>query len=95
MKWAWAMYPSLPLCFIIFTDTDYSREEIAGMFGEKIGEPGGSKQKWNVFLPRRTKTQEETFKQMLLTVNWDIRGVSDKTGRRPVAQPEEPGRTAG
>ena len=66
----------------IFTDTDYSREEIAGMFGEKIGELVEGLGKMERVFAAQDKTQEETFKQMLLTVNRDIRVLLIKLADR-------------
>lgn len=66
----------------IFTDTDYSREEIAGMFGEKIGELVEGLGKMERVFAAQDKTQEETFKQMLLTVNQDIRVLLIKLSDR-------------
>ena len=66
----------------IFTDTDYSPEEIAGMFGGKIGELVEGLGKMERVFAAQNKTQEETFKQMLLTVNQDIRVLLIKLADR-------------
>lgn len=66
----------------IVTDTDYTLEEIAGMFGEKIGELVDGLGKMERVFAAQNKTQEETFKQMLLTVNNDIRVLLIKLADR-------------
>jgi GTP pyrophosphokinase len=66
----------------ILTDTDYSKEEIAGMFGNKISELVDGLGKMERVFAAQNKTQEETFKQMLLTVNEDIRALLIKLADR-------------
>ncbi|NLH23182.1 MAG: HD domain-containing protein, partial [Bacteroidales bacterium] len=64
------------------TDTEYSREDISGMFGEKIAELVEGLGKMERVFAAQDKTQEETFKQMLLTVNNDVRVLLIKLADR-------------
>lgn len=64
------------------TDTEYSKEDISGMFGEKIVELVEGLGKMERVFAAQDKTQEETFKQMLLTVNNDIRVLLIKLADR-------------
>lgn len=66
----------------IFTDTDYSREEIAGLFGSKITSLVDGLGKLEKVFATQDKTQAETFKQMLLTVNDDARVLLIKLADR-------------
>lgn len=64
------------------TDTEYTKEDIRGMFGEKIEELVDGLGKMERVFAAQNKTQEETFKQMLLTVNNDIRVLLIKLADR-------------
>lgn len=66
----------------ILTDTDYSKEEIGGIFGKKVEELVEGLGKMERVFAAQDKTQEETFKQMLLTVNNDIRVLLIKLADR-------------
>jgi GTP pyrophosphokinase len=66
----------------ILTDTDYTKEEIAGIFGDKVEELVEGLGKMERVFAAQDKTQEETFKQMLLTVNNDIRVLLIKLADR-------------
>ncbi len=64
------------------TDTEYTKEDISGMFGDKIVELVDGLGKMERVFAAQDKTQEETFKQMLLTVNNDIRVLLIKLADR-------------
>jgi|LSQX01.1.fsa_nt_gb GTP pyrophosphokinase len=64
------------------SDTEYTKEDISGLFGEKIAELVEGLGKMERVFAAQDKTQEETFKQMLLTVNNDIRVLLIKLADR-------------
>ena len=66
----------------ILTDTEYTWEDISGMFGRKVAELVVGLGKMERVFAAQDKTQEETFKQMLLTVNNDIRVLLIKLADR-------------
>lgn len=66
----------------ILSDTEYTKEDIGGLFGEKIAELVEGLGKMERVFAAQDKTQEETFKQMLLTVNNDIRVLLIKLADR-------------
>ncbi len=66
----------------ILTDTEYTWEDISGMFGRKVAELVVGLGKMERVFAAQDKTQEETFEQMLLTVNNDIRVLLIKLADR-------------
>ncbi len=66
----------------ILTDTDFSKEEIAAAYGNKVAELVDGLGRLEKVFATQDKTQAETFRQMLLTVNNDARVLLIKLADR-------------